>query len=102
MFDEKAFAKMKDGAIFINTARGGIMDENAVVAALESGKLSYAAIDVLETEPMAQDCPLCGAKNCFVTPHVAWAPIETRLRLIDIVCDNLESFLAGKAKNVVN
>lgn len=102
MFDEKAFDKMKDGAIFVNTARGGIMDENSVLNALRSGKLSYAAIDVLETEPMAQDCILCGAENCIITPHIAWAPMETRERLMGVVCDNLRSFINGCPKNVVN
>ncbi len=102
LFDDKAFAKMKNGAIFINTARGAIMDENALKNALESGKLAYAGIDVLETEPMAKDCPICGVKNCYITPHIAWAPMETRERLMGIVCDNLRSFLNGKPKNVVN
>ncbi|MCH5299021.1 MAG: D-2-hydroxyacid dehydrogenase [Ruminococcus sp.] len=102
MFDENAFAKMRDGAIFINTARGGIMDENAVLGALRSGKLSYAAIDVLETEPMAKDCVLCGEANCIITPHIAWAPMETRERLMGVVCDNLRSFINGTPKNVVN
>lgn len=102
MFNRDTFAKMKDGAIFINTARGGVMDENAVVEALVSGKLSYAAIDVLETEPMDKNCPLCGVENCFVTPHIAWAPMETRERLMGIVCDNLRNFIAGTPLNVVN
>lgn len=102
MFDREAFSKMKDGAVFVNTARGGVMDEDAVVEALESGKLAYAAIDVLEQEPMARDCKLCGAKNCVITPHIAWAPMETRERLMGIVCDNLRNFLAGTPINVVN
>lgn len=102
LFDEEAFCKMKDGAIFINTARGAIMDETALKNALESGKLAYAGIDVLEIEPMDKDCPICGAKNCFITPHIAWAPMETRERLMGIVCDNLRNFLSGSPKNVVN
>lgn len=102
MFNEETFRKMKDGAIFINTARGGVMDEAALKIALESGKLSYAGIDTLEQEPMAKDCPICGVKNCFITPHIAWAPIETRERLMGIVCDNLRAFLSGNPKNVVN
>ncbi len=102
MFDKTAFDKMKDGAIFVNTARGGVMDENAVAQALRSGKLSYAAIDVLEQEPMAQDCVLCGLENCIVTPHIAWAPMETRERLMGIVCDNLRGFLSGNPRNVVS
>ncbi|MEE3334247.1 MAG: D-2-hydroxyacid dehydrogenase [Ruminococcus sp.] len=102
MFDDEAFAKMKDGAIFVNTARGGVMDENAVVNALRSGKLAYAAIDVLEQEPMSADNPLCGEKNCIVTPHIAWAPMETRERLMGIVCSNLRNYLNGTPENVVN
>ena len=102
LFDENAFSKMKDGSIFINTARGAIMDEIALKNALESGKLAYAGIDVLEIEPMDKDCPICGVKNCFITPHIAWAPMETRERLMGIVCDNLRNFLSGTPKNVVN
>ncbi|MGN1138153.1 MAG: NAD(P)-dependent oxidoreductase, partial [Ruminococcus sp.] len=102
MFDSNAFGKMKDGSIFINTARGGVMDENALVDVLKSGKLSFAGIDVLETEPMAQDCPLCGVKNCIITPHIAWAPMETRERLMGIVADNIRCFLNGTPKNVVS
>ena len=102
LFNDQTFAKMKDGSVFVNTARGGIMDEGAVVRALNSGKLAYAAIDVLEQEPMAEDCPLCGARNCIITPHIAWAPMETRERLMGIVCDNLRSFQNGTPKNAVN
>jgi len=102
MFNKDAFSKMKDGAIFINTARGGVMVEQDLVDALESGKLSFAGIDVLETEPMAHDCKLLNAKNCILTPHIAWAPMETRERLMGIVCDNIRNFLAGKPTNVVN
>lgn len=102
MIDRKTIAKMKDGAIFINTARGGVMDEGAVAEALKSGKLSYAGIDVLETEPMAKDCVLCDIDNCIITPHIAWAPMETRVRLMGIVCDNIRAFLSGDPKNVVN
>ena len=102
MFNTEAFNKMKDGAIFINTARGAIMDELALKNALESGKLSYAGIDVLEIEPMDKNCPICGVKNCFITPHIAWAPMETRERLMGIVCGNLRNFLNGAPKNVVN
>ena len=102
MIDENAISKMKDGAIFINTARGGVMDENAVARALRSGKLSYAGIDVLEGEPMSKDCPLCGIENCIITPHIAWAPKETRIRLMGIVCENIRAFLSGDPINKVN
>lgn len=102
LIDADAVARMKDGAIFINTARGGVMDEDAVAAALRSGKLRYAGIDVLEREPMAQDSPLCGIENCIISPHIAWAPMETRVRLMEIVCDNIRAFLDGTPKNVVS
>lgn len=102
MINAESIAKMKDGAIFINTARGGVMDEQAVADALISGKLAYAGIDVLETEPMDRDCPLCGIDNCIITPHIAWAPMETRIRLMGIVCDNIRAFLSGSPVNVVN
>ena len=102
LINAEAIAKMKDGAIFINTARGGIMDENAVAGALKSGKLRAAGIDVLEIEPMDKDCPLCGIENCVITPHIAWAPMETRVRLMGIVCDNIRAFLSGDPKNKVN
>lgn len=102
MINAESIAKMKDGAIFINTARGGVMDEQAVADALISGKLAYAGIDVLETEPMDKDCPLCGIDNCIITPHIAWAPMETRIRLMGIVCDNIRAYLSGAPVNVVN
>lgn len=102
MFNKEAFSKMKEGTIFINTARGGVIVEEDLVNALESGKLSFAGIDVLETEPMAHDCKLLNAKNCILTPHIAWAPMETRERLMGIVCDNIRNFLNGTLTNVVN
>lgn len=102
MFNKRAFDKMKDGALFINTSRGKVVNENDLLNALKSGKLSGAALDVLDTEPMAQDCVLFNAPNCIITPHVAWASVETRQRLVDIVADNLRSFINGKPKNQVN
>lgn len=101
MFDRAAFSRMKPGALFVNTARGGVMVEQDLREALESGQLGGACIDVLDTEPMRPDCPLLGAKNCILTPHVAWAPLETRQRLIRIVAGNLRAYLAGTPKNVV-
>ena len=102
LFDENAFSKMKNGAYFINTARGGVIDEDALVEALNKGKLSGAAIDVLTKEPMPADCKLISAKNITITPHIAWAPLETRERLLGIVIDNIRSFIAGTPKNKVN
>ena len=101
MFNDNLFAKFKKGSLFINTARGGVVDELALKNALESEILSGAAIDVLQTEPMSENCPLIGVKNLTITPHVAWAPTETRQRLIQIVYNNLKSYLDGKPTNVV-
>lgn len=85
----------------INTARGGIVEEAGLLEALEEEWIEGAALDVMAVEPMAEDCKLLGAKNLTITPHVAWAPYETRLRLFHIVMDNLEGFLNGTPKNVV-
>lgn len=102
IFDKNAFAKMKQGSYFINTARGGVMIEEDLKDALLSGHLAGAGIDVLETEPMAADCKILGIENCIITPHIAWAPMETRTRLRGIVCDNIRNFLNGIPTNVVN
>ena len=99
MFDKKAFAKMKKGALFVNTARGGVMVEQDLYNALESKHLGGAAIDTLRVEPMEEDCILMGAKNCIMTPHIAWAPVETRVRLMNIVADNIRAFLNGTPQN---
>ncbi len=101
MFNGEAFARMKDGAWFINTARGAVADEAALRAALDSGKLGGAAVDVLKVEPMLSSCLLLGAPNCIITPHVAWAPLVTRERLLGIVCDNLRAYLDGAPQNVI-
>lgn len=95
-------AKMKDGAMLVNTARGGLVDENALVAALESGKLRYAAVDVVSSEPMKADNPLLKTRKCIITPHIAWAPVESRQRLMDCVEENIRCYLKGKPQNVVN
>lgn len=102
MFNETAFSKCKDGAYFVNTARGAIVDETALLHALESGKLSGAGIDVLRKEPMRPDCPLLCAPNIIITPHVAWAPMETRRRLLETVLSNIRAYLDGTPQNVVN
>ena len=95
-------SKMKDGAVLINTARGGLLDEQAVADALHSGKLAGAAVDVVSEEPMNPSNPLLTAPNCIITPHIAWAPRESRQRLLDCVVENIRSFLNGKPQNVVN
>ena len=93
---------MKDGARLINTARGGLVDETAMVEALNSGKLAGAALDVISSEPMAKDSPLFGAKNLIVTPHIAWASKEARERLMGIAVSNVKAYLDGKPRNVVS
>lgn len=93
---------MKPTAFLINTARGGIVREQDLADALNSGRLAGAGLDVLEKEPMDPHTPLKNAKNCLITPHIAWSPLETRERLIGIVADNLEGFLAGTPRNQVN
>ena len=101
MMDGAAFRKMKQGAYFINTARGPLVDEFALRTALECGHLSGAGLDVLRKEPMEEDCPLYGVDNCLITPHIAWAGVETRRRLMDIVEENIKAFLRGEPQNVV-
>ncbi len=100
--NRETIAKMKLSAVIINTARGGVIDEDALTEALNSGKLRGAGIDVLDTEPMRKNHPYLTAKNCYITPHVAWASIEARTRLIDLVAENLRSFSKGTPINCVN
>lgn len=102
MFNKYTFAKCKDGAFFINTARGGIVNELDLADALKTGKLSGAAIDVLQEEPMSHNCVLKGIPNLIITPHTAWAPLATRQRLLNIVQDNINAFLSGNPKNKIN
>lgn len=101
LFNKDTFAKFKTGAYFINTARGGVMVEEDLVNAVKSGKLSGAGIDVLENEPMSKDCKLLGVEGITITPHVAWAPVKTRERLLGIVIDNIKAYLNGTPKNAV-
>lgn len=101
LMNKAAFEKMKPSAIFINTARGAIVDEQALAEALNNNIIKGAAVDVVSVEPIAKDNPLLAAKNCVITPHIAWAGKETRARLIEIVSDNLKNFLAGNATNNV-
>lgn len=93
---------MKPTAYLINTARGGIVCEQDLVDALNQDRLAGAGVDVLAQEPMSPDTPLKTAKNCLITPHIAWSALETRDRLLGIVVHNLESYLSGKPVNQVN
>jgi len=102
MICEETLAAMKDGAVLLNTARGGLVKESALAAALNSGKLSAAAVDVVSREPISPDNPLLTAKNCFITPHIAWATREARSRLLAVSAENLRQFCLGTPQNVVN
>lgn len=102
LVNEEFIAKCKDGAIIINTSRGPVVDDKALADALNSGKLRGAGLDVLTVEPPKKDNPLLSAKNCFITPHIAWAGFETRERLMNILEENVKAYLKGNPQNVVN
>lgn len=102
IINANTIAKMKDGVILLNTARGGLVNEADLAAALKAGKLRGFAADVVSAEPIAQDNPLLSAPNCILTPHMAWAPVEARQRIIDITVKNIQAFLDGVPINVVN
>lgn len=96
-----SIAKMKDGAILLNTARGSLIDGPSAAEALQTGKLYAIGMDVATQEPINKNDPLLAMDNCFITPHIAWAPLAARRRLMRIAYDNLKSFLEGHSKNVV-
>ena len=102
MINEKSLALFKPTAYLINTARGGLIDENALAAALNSGKIAGAALDGLTSEPPKADNPLIHAKNCIITPHMAWASLEARVRLLHATEDNVRAFLQNAPINKVN
>lgn len=99
MINERTLSLMKEGSLLINTSRGGVIDEPALANALKKGKPAAAGLDVLTLEPMREDCVLRGLDNCYITPHIAWAPKETRDRLIGMVADNVKGYLCG---NIIN
>lgn len=101
LLNAKRLSWLKPGAVVINTARGGLVDEEAVRDALEEGRLRGFLADVLSTEPPKKDNPLLHAKNCLVTPHIAWATTEARKRLMQVSADNLKAFLEGREQNRV-
>ena len=102
IINRENIARMKDGVIIINNSRGQLVVEQDLADALNSGKVLAAGLDVVSTEPIRPDNPLLGAKNCLITPHISWAPRESRQRIMDASVENLRAFLAGKPVNVVN
>ena len=102
MINKESIAKMKDGVILINNARGQLIDEQDVADALNCGKIAAAGLDVVYTEPIRADNPLLKAKNCIITPHISWAPKESRQRIMDATAEYISAFLAGAPVNVVN
>jgi glycerate dehydrogenase len=102
IINRNSISKMKDGVILINTSRGPLVVEADLAEALNKGKVAGAGVDVVSTEPVKTNNPLLRAKNCIITPHIAWAPKESRARLINIAVNNLKAFLDGTPINVVN
>ena len=102
IINKDTLSLMKSSSFIINTARGAVINEKDVANALNTGKLSYFGADVLSTEPPKKDNPLLSARNTFLTPHIAWAAYETRLRLLEILNGNIKAFLEGNPINVVN
>ena len=102
MVNREFIGRMKDGAILINTARGALVEEQALADALKSGKIAAAGLDVLAKEPPDESCPLLGLENCVITPHIAFTPRETRKLIIDLMAENLKSFQEGGRKNRID
>lgn len=102
MINKNSIAKMKDGVILLNNSRGPLIAEEDLADALNSGKVYAAGLDVVSTEPIKGNNPLLKAKNCIITPHISWAPKESRQRLMNIAVDNFKAYMAGEPTNVVN
>jgi len=102
LINRENIAKMKDGVMIINTSRGPLVNETDLAVALNNDKVCGAAVDVVSKEPIEPDNPLLSAKNCLITPHIAWAPRESRFRLMKIAEENLQNYLAGTPRNVVS
>jgi len=102
IINKNTISKMKNGVMIINTSRGPLVDEQDLCDSLNSGKVAGAAVDVVSAEPIAATNPLLKAKNCIITPHIAWAPKESRTRLMNIAVENLAAYAAGKPVNIVN
>lgn len=102
IINRDSIAKMKDGVILINNSRGGLVDEDALADALNSGKIYAAGLDAVKNEPISPDSPLLTAKNCYITPHISWASLDCRQRLINYALDNLRAYSDGAPTNIVN
>ena len=102
IINRETISKMKDGVIIINNSRGPLVVEQDLADALNSGKVYAAGLDVVSSEPISADNPLLKAKNCLITPHISWAPKESRQRIMDCTVENIRAFQAGKPQNVVN
>ena len=102
LINDETLSMMKPTAVLINTARGPVVDETALDRALREGVIAHAYLDVLSIEPMSRECPLIDTPHLTITPHIAWAPRESRQRLIDIVAGNVSAYLLGNPVNVVN
>ena len=102
LINKDTISRMKDGVLLLNSARGGLIVEQDLADALNRGKVAGAGLDVVSTEPIRGDNPLLQAKNCFITPHIAWSPVEARQRILDCPVKNIQSYLAGSPVNTVN